>query len=126
MLMFPLLLSRGNPSVPVLVATGSQDLGPFQAQSDGLALKQVVPSHAMPSGDVRCSSPLKLLAAICSGTGTPSLSEVSSKDYVNPFSGDKSNSWKILLHLLRNNNTFHTFGSVFIGHPSWHQTPLCP
>ena len=107
-------------------AASSQDLGPFQAQSDGLALKQAVLSHAMPSGDLSCSSPLKPLAAICSGTGTPSLSNASSKDYVNPFSGDKSNSWKIPLHLLGNSNTFHTFGSVFIGHLSWHQTPLCP
>lgn len=69
-------------------------------------------------------SPLEPLAAICAGTGSPSQSKVSPKDYVNPFSGDKSKSWKIPLHLLRNSNTFHSFGSVFVGHFSWHQIPL--
>lgn len=71
-------------------------------------------------------SPLEPLEALCAGTGSPSQSKVSPKDYVNPFSGDKSKRWKIPLDLLRNSNTFHTFGSVFIGHFSWHQTLLYP
>lgn len=82
-------------------------------------------------GGVTCDAVRRLellvpTAAICSGTGMPSLSEMTSKDYVNPFSGDKSNSWKIPLHLLRNSNAFHTFGSVFIGYLSWHKISLCP
>jgi len=120
MLMLPSLLSRGSPGVPGWVAANSQDLGPVQAQSDGLAAL----SHAKPSGDGCCLSPLKLCAAICSGTGTPSLSKVSSEDYVNPLSGDKPNSWKVPLRLFRNSHAFHAFGSVFVGHP-FGVKPLC-
>lgn len=119
-------LSRGSPGILGWVAAGSRGLGPFQVHSDRLALRQAVLTQAMPSGDLHGLSPLKPLAAMCSRAETLSLSKESSKDYTNPFSGDKCNSWKSPLHLFRNNNIFHTSGSVFIGHFSWHQTPLCP